>query len=97
MLFRSPFDSCLTPEELSFLESSEAFSLSALLDDNVEDLFEVESENFCFDNLNHEPTLEPTTPVQPPTLELKELPSHLKYAFLGSEETYPVVISSVLK
>ncbi|CAN6697872.1 unnamed protein product [Malus baccata var. baccata] len=34
--------------------------------------------------------------VQPPTLELKLLPSHLKYVFLGEEETLPVIISSSL-
>lgn len=35
-------------------------------------------------------------PSEPPTLELKELPSHLKYAFLGENETLPVIISSKL-
>ncbi|KAM1746171.1 hypothetical protein ACFX11_012825 [Malus domestica] len=34
--------------------------------------------------------------VQPPTLELKPLPSHLKYIFLGADETLPVIISSSL-
>ena len=34
--------------------------------------------------------------VKPPTLELKTLPSNLKYVFLGEKETYPVVISSSL-
>ncbi|CAN6695352.1 unnamed protein product [Malus baccata var. baccata] len=34
--------------------------------------------------------------VQPPTLELKPLPSHLKYVFLGKDETLPVIISSSL-
>ncbi|KAM2889722.1 hypothetical protein FF1_013308 [Malus domestica] len=34
--------------------------------------------------------------VQPPSLELKPLPSHLKYAFLGDQETLPVIISSSL-
>ena len=33
----------------------------------------------------------------PPKLELKPLPSHLKYAFLGAEETFPVIISSSLE
>ncbi|CAN6679432.1 unnamed protein product [Malus baccata var. baccata] len=32
--------------------------------------------------------------VQPPTLELKPLPSHLKYVFLGDDETLPVIISN---
>ncbi|KAM2160666.1 hypothetical protein ACFX1Q_043734 [Malus domestica] len=34
--------------------------------------------------------------VQPPTLELKPLPSHLKYVFLGEDEMLPVIISSSL-
>ena len=33
---------------------------------------------------------------KPPKLELKPLPSHLKYAFLGVEDTFPVIISSSL-
>ncbi|XP_038989072.1 uncharacterized protein LOC120112931 [Phoenix dactylifera] len=32
--------------------------------------------------------------VQAPKLELKPLPSELKYAYLGHEETFPVIISS---
>ncbi|KAH9649711.1 Ribonuclease H [Citrus sinensis] len=32
----------------------------------------------------------------PPTLELKLLPSHLKYAYLGQNNTLPVIISSTL-
>ena len=34
---------------------------------------------------------------RPPKLELKPLPSHLKYAFLGAEETFLVIISSSLE
>ena len=34
---------------------------------------------------------------KPPNLELKPLPSHLKYAFLGVEDTFPVIISSSLE
>ncbi|KAM2501778.1 hypothetical protein ACFX1W_032421 [Malus domestica] len=34
--------------------------------------------------------------VQPPTLELKPLPNHLRYVFLGEDETLPVIISSSL-
>ena len=33
----------------------------------------------------------------PPTLELKQLPSNLKYAFLGENETFPVIIASDLE
>ena len=34
--------------------------------------------------------------VQPPRLDLKPLPSDLKYSFLGENETFPVIISSQL-
>ena len=34
---------------------------------------------------------------RPPKLELKPLPSHLKYAFLRAEEAFPVIISSSLE
>ncbi|XP_071727445.1 uncharacterized protein [Rutidosis leptorrhynchoides] len=40
---------------------------------------------------NMKPSLE-----SPPTLELKPLPSHLKYAFLGTNGTLPVIIASDL-
>ncbi|XP_023762722.1 uncharacterized protein LOC111911164 [Lactuca sativa] len=39
----------------------------------------------------------PPSIIHPPTLELKVLPSYLKYAYLGKEETLPVIISSQLK
>ena len=34
--------------------------------------------------------------IKAPTLDLKPLPSELKYVYLGRDETYPVVISSHL-
>ena len=33
---------------------------------------------------------------EPPILELKPLPSHLRYAYLGESETLPVIISALL-
>ena len=33
---------------------------------------------------------------KPPVLELKQLPSHLKYVYLGDNETLLVIISSYL-
>lgn len=32
----------------------------------------------------------------PPNLELKPLPKHLKYAYLGHSKSLPVIISAVL-
>ena len=34
--------------------------------------------------------------IQAPSLELKSLPSHLKYVFLGDQETLQVIVSSTL-
>ena len=34
--------------------------------------------------------------VQAPVIELKQLPEHLKYVFLGEKETLPVIISNKL-
>ena len=44
------------------------------------------------------PPLEQSVPIytEAPKLELKQLPSELKYAFLGQDDTFPVVISSDL-
>ena len=35
-------------------------------------------------------------PKEPPKLELKPLPSNLRYAFLGQDSTFPVIINSFL-
>nr|KAJ0208634.1 hypothetical protein LSAT_V11C400218340 [Lactuca sativa] len=34
--------------------------------------------------------------VKAPILEMKTLPEHLKYAYLGEKETLPVIISNML-
>ncbi|MCI67191.1 hypothetical protein A2U01_0088449, partial [Trifolium medium] len=34
--------------------------------------------------------------LKPPTLELKQLPSHLKYAYLETSQQLPVIISAAL-
>ncbi|KAK8632719.1 hypothetical protein V6N13_073102 [Hibiscus sabdariffa] len=50
-----------------------------------------------FEPLNFDEFIPPKPSLQhAPTLELKTLPRHLKYAYLGSDETLPVIISSNL-
>ena len=34
--------------------------------------------------------------IEPPSLELKPLPEYLKYAYLGNNNTLPIIISSFL-
>ncbi|KAK0577054.1 hypothetical protein LWI29_027266 [Acer saccharum] len=55
---------------------------SELAEEEVED-FQVSTVNFAND--------------PPPKLELKELPTTLKYVYLGENETYPVIIASELQ
>nr|GEX33661.1 reverse transcriptase domain-containing protein [Tanacetum cinerariifolium] len=43
-----------------------------------------------------EPKNNQSSDDEPPELELKELPSHLEYAFLGENEKWPVIISKDL-
>ncbi|KAI9199021.1 hypothetical protein LWI28_026063 [Acer negundo] len=38
-----------------------------------------------------------TSKSPPPKLELKQLPTTLKYAYLGEDETYPVIVASELE
>jgi len=86
-------------------EHSEEIKLEAEYDT------EVESENFKLDeivnstiewasspsSLDPEPTsLTPPSVESSPSLELKALPKHLKYAYLAEQETLPVIIVSNL-
>ncbi|XP_070668790.1 uncharacterized protein [Malus domestica] len=49
---------------------------------------------FIYLPISNEKTL--PSVIQAPKLELKPIPEHLKYAFLGEDETLPVIISSQL-
>ncbi|XP_061350321.1 uncharacterized protein LOC133295495 [Gastrolobium bilobum] len=56
--------------------------------------------NKHFESLGlHERITKPLKPsiVEPPEVELKELPTHLKYAFLGRDNTLPVIVAAALK
>ena len=54
---------------------------------------QVEYEGIKLNNeLKQKPSIE-----EPPKLELKQLPNHLEYAFLGNNSTLPVIIASNLQ
>ncbi|KAL0313044.1 UNVERIFIED_CONTAM: hypothetical protein Sradi_5703700 [Sesamum radiatum] len=85
----------LTPMQVKVLEEYIA------LDPSIENIFELESLpplhlNLAFIELPQSHTKLLPSILQTPTLELKELPKHLKYAYLGKNETLPVIISSKL-
>jgi hypothetical protein len=89
--------------------SAVSIDLSSDLDDHCEDFTTVVSDDLNFDSdfleetvaafeqldFKDRPSQLPSI-VQPPDLELKPLPSHLKYAYLLEDEKLPVIISSKL-
>ncbi|XP_027122240.1 uncharacterized protein [Coffea arabica] len=50
-----------------------------------------------FENLGQEKRLPPPSEIETPKLELKPLPNHLKYEFLGENETLPMIVSAYLE
>ena len=90
-----PLKSCLVSpswdEEVTTLESEFLHSII-----EHKDILEVNGWTPKFEPLppNEDKTL--PSEERPPKLELKPLPTHLKYAFLGEENTFPLIISSSL-
>lgn len=102
VLYQDLLEVWLTSEEASFMDSPEINYLYSLLDGEE---FCLESEELCgvipwTPNFEELPPLASKTPpssVQFPKLDLKALANTLKYAFLGINETFPVVISSSIE
>ncbi|XP_061351437.1 uncharacterized protein LOC133296459 [Gastrolobium bilobum] len=73
---------------------------------NREEDFSLEEDRFLeetsTENYQEEPVVEELDkkiddiPVGAPKVELKELPSNMKYVFLGDDQTYPVIINAML-
>ncbi|KAL2228808.1 UNVERIFIED_CONTAM: Retrovirus-related Pol polyprotein from transposon 17.6 [Sesamum indicum] len=89
-------DESLTLEKAKILEEK------VIIDSNIGDtVFELDSLRIlptktAFIELPHSHTKIVPSILQAPALELKELPKHLKYAFLGENKTLPVIISTKL-
>ncbi|XP_025679160.1 uncharacterized protein [Arachis hypogaea] len=88
------------PEECMRVHVIESLVHKVLGEEKFDAAFEVAHES-C----NEEPEEIIATPIvlekkkekeEAPKLELKPLPSNLKYAFLGDDDTFPVIISSSL-
>nr|XP_027124990.1 uncharacterized protein LOC113741616 [Coffea arabica] len=96
------FDTMKYPSNSNF---SSVFSVSAI-DPVVQEVFETDGRDELETTTKRYEVLPIFTPephqrvlpsvVQAPVLELKPLPEHLKYAYLGDNETLPVIISSAL-
>ena len=94
--YDDPLKSCLvSPSCVEEVTTYELEFLHSIIEHN-----EVMEENGWAPRFEKLPPIEDKVlPLEekPPKLELKPLPSYLKYAFLGVEETFPVIISSSLE
>ena len=94
--YDDPLKSCIvSPSFVEEVTTSELEFLHFIIEHS--DVMEANGWTPSFEKLP--PTEDRVLPSKekPFNLELKPLPSHLKYAFLGVEETFPVIISSSLE
>ena len=94
--YDDPLKSCLlSPSCLEEVNTSDLEFLHSIIEHS--EVMEANGWAPRFENLP--PIVDRVLPSEekPPKLELKLLPSHLKYAFLGVEDTFPVIISSSLE
>ena len=93
--YDDPLKSCLvSPSCVEEVTTSELEFLNSIIEHS-----EVKEANGWAPRFQKLPPIEDrvlSSEEKPPKLELKPLPSHLKYEFLGVEYTFPIIISSSL-
>ncbi|XP_076951088.1 uncharacterized protein LOC143624260 [Bidens hawaiensis] len=70
-----------------------AMTTQPLMDDTVSPPLDSES---AFEIVRDNPKDRPSVESPPPSLELKDLPDHLEYAFLDEERKLPIIIATAL-
>ena len=94
--YDDPFKSCLvSPSCVVEVTTSELEFMHSIIEHN--EVMEANGWALRFEKLP--PIEDKVLPSEekPPNLELKPLPSHLKYAFLGVKETFQIIISFSLE
>ncbi|XP_020426540.1 uncharacterized protein LOC109950817 [Prunus persica] len=97
MSYLEPIEACITQS----IRKEEVDSLEAVISPLLLELV-YSMDSYIEDGKRFESLPLPTNKVLPsivqaPELELKQLPKHLKYAYIGENETLPVIIASHLK
>ena len=93
--FSDPLEACLVNScDFNFDENSEIAYIHRLLESTQE--LEASNRKLEYEELSPREIKLLSSSEQVPKLELKPLPIDLKYAFLGTDETFPVVLSSKL-
>ncbi|KAJ9557173.1 LOW QUALITY PROTEIN: hypothetical protein OSB04_011787 [Centaurea solstitialis] len=103
MKYPNDMEDCCTLNDIESMCHEEGVEKACKLEEENDEelhLFDettlMETAAFEFLDNTEEKSFTPSR-VSPPDLELKQLPSHLKYAFLGDQENLPVIISSTLE
>ncbi|KAK5793123.1 hypothetical protein PVK06_034259 [Gossypium arboreum] len=90
---KDTLEPCLAPGEEVNDDDSEIGKIKAELNSDKPFPRQAEYEGYkANDELKQKPSIE-----EPPKLELKQLPNHLEYAFIGNNSTLPVIIASNLQ
>ena len=93
--FSDPLEACLVNScDFNFDENSEIAYIHRLLESTQE--LEASNRKLEYEELSPREIKLLSSSEQVPKLELKPLPVELKYAFLGTDGTFPVVLSSKL-
>ena len=104
-LGKHPYDVTDQPFEVNFIENMTSEHKEEITLESKDEK-ELESSDLNLDEIEwaanpssiemEKSSLTPPPFEPPPSLELKALPKHLKYAYLGEQETLPVIVASNL-
>ncbi|XP_057811356.1 uncharacterized protein LOC131025573 [Salvia miltiorrhiza] len=96
-IYNNPMDTCLLNPLFSFVDNDEFNASNLFIEANEMNFVQKISQGeACFLDLRNGEPKDEGVEKKTPSLELKPLPEHLKYAFLGEDEAYPVIVSSYL-
>ncbi|XP_057792692.1 uncharacterized protein LOC131009399 [Salvia miltiorrhiza] len=96
-IYNNPMDTCLLNPLFSFVDNDEFNASNLFIEANEMNFVQKISQGeACFLDLRNGESKDEGVEKKTPSLELKPLPEHLKYAFLGEDEAYPVIVSSYL-
>ncbi|XP_038976653.1 uncharacterized protein LOC120107448 [Phoenix dactylifera] len=87
---KEPLETCLVSAGTSKDDNLEVAKVACALEATC---FKTKKRGIYFEDIGKGKPPPPPSNVKAPVLELKPLPSHLRYAFLGENNTLPVIVS----
>ncbi|KAL2497810.1 RNA-directed DNA polymerase [Abeliophyllum distichum] len=84
-----PLEACIVHSQSTYADSSEVEMCARYLEANPPYIRRPHFEELGTSSTKHLPSVQ-----QPPKIEFKQLPFHLRYAYLGKSSTLPVIIAN---